>query len=162
MTEHSTGNRKDLGSIPSGVEAFLFSQKISSKIILYSLQIKIKQSILFRVCSGSQKTFLGVQKSPLNKRDAWIFPKSYISWNFYSSDSSHNLIFIVPNYYFLPEFHVIELSCYVKNHLTWSTSGRKIMSGVLICLINIFNLHNYKLWFAGSDFGAVILRPDVF
>ena len=29
MTEHSTGNRKDLGSIPSGVEAFLFSQKIS-------------------------------------------------------------------------------------------------------------------------------------
>ena len=29
----STGNRKDLGSIPSGVEAFLFSQKISSIII---------------------------------------------------------------------------------------------------------------------------------
>ena len=34
MTEHSTGNRKDLGSIPNGVEAFLFSQKISSKIKL--------------------------------------------------------------------------------------------------------------------------------
>ena len=28
MTEHSTGNQKDLGSIPSGVKAFLFSQKI--------------------------------------------------------------------------------------------------------------------------------------
>ena len=27
MIEHSTGNRKVLGSIPSGVEAFLFSQK---------------------------------------------------------------------------------------------------------------------------------------
>ena len=34
MTEHSTGNRKDLGSIPSGVEAFLFSHKISSKLFL--------------------------------------------------------------------------------------------------------------------------------
>ena len=33
MTEHSTGNRKDLGSIPSGVEAFLFPQKISSNFI---------------------------------------------------------------------------------------------------------------------------------
>ena len=31
---YSTGNRKNLGSIPSGVEAFLFSQKIPSKIIL--------------------------------------------------------------------------------------------------------------------------------
>ena len=27
MIRHSTGNRKVLGSIPSGVEAFLFSQK---------------------------------------------------------------------------------------------------------------------------------------
>ena len=30
MTERSNGNRKDLGSIHSGVEAFLFSQKKSS------------------------------------------------------------------------------------------------------------------------------------
>ena len=32
MIEHSTGNRKVLGSIPSGVEAFLFSQKNFSNI----------------------------------------------------------------------------------------------------------------------------------
>ena len=32
MIEHSTGNWKVLGSIPSGVEAFLFSQKFSSNI----------------------------------------------------------------------------------------------------------------------------------
>ena len=39
MIEHSTGNRKDLGSIPSGVEAFLFSQKISSsnKVIIVTI-----------------------------------------------------------------------------------------------------------------------------
>ena len=34
MTEHSTGNRKDMVSIPSGVEAFLFLQKISSRVTL--------------------------------------------------------------------------------------------------------------------------------
>ena len=35
MTEHLTGNRKDLGSIPRGVEVFLFSQKISPIILKY-------------------------------------------------------------------------------------------------------------------------------
>ena len=40
MTEHSTGNRKDLGSIPSGVEAFLFSQKISSIYEHYAMSIE--------------------------------------------------------------------------------------------------------------------------
>ena len=30
MIEHSTANLKVLGSIPSGVKAFLFSQKMSS------------------------------------------------------------------------------------------------------------------------------------
>ena len=34
MIEHSTGNRKVLGSIPSEVEAFLFSQKTFSIIYL--------------------------------------------------------------------------------------------------------------------------------
>ena len=43
MTEHSTGNRKDLGSIPSGVEAFLFSQKISSKIILKKFDLVLRE-----------------------------------------------------------------------------------------------------------------------
>ena len=36
MIEHSTGNRKVLGSIPSGVEAFLFSQ---NKLFKYILKI---------------------------------------------------------------------------------------------------------------------------
>ena len=37
MIEHSTGNRKALGSIPSGVEAFLFSQKKLFKSIINSV-----------------------------------------------------------------------------------------------------------------------------
>ena len=32
MTEHSTGNRKVLDSIPSGVEVFLFPQTNFSKV----------------------------------------------------------------------------------------------------------------------------------
>ena len=35
MIEHSTGNRKVLGSIPSGVEAFLFTQKKISNLFVY-------------------------------------------------------------------------------------------------------------------------------
>ena len=41
MIEHSTGNRKVLGSIPSGVEAFLFSQKISSFQKDFDLVLKV-------------------------------------------------------------------------------------------------------------------------
>ena len=35
MIEHSTGNRKVLGSISSGMEAFLFSQNLFSKNPFY-------------------------------------------------------------------------------------------------------------------------------
>ena len=41
MIEHSTGNRKVLGSIPSGMEAFLFSQKKLFKYILKILLIYV-------------------------------------------------------------------------------------------------------------------------
>ena len=41
MTENSTGNRKDLGSIPSGVEAFLFSQKMSLKKQIFAYYLNI-------------------------------------------------------------------------------------------------------------------------
>ena len=44
--EHSTGNRKDLGSLPSGVEAFLFSQKISSIIIIKKFHLVLRDVTL--------------------------------------------------------------------------------------------------------------------
>ena len=43
MTEHSTGNRKDLGSIPSGVEAFLFSQKNFLKNFVFKIWGMVKK-----------------------------------------------------------------------------------------------------------------------
>ena len=49
MIEHSTGNRKVLGSIPSGVKAFLFSQKKLFKYIL-----KIPSIVLNDLNSKSQ------------------------------------------------------------------------------------------------------------
>ena len=46
MIEHSTGNRKVLGSIPSGVEAFLFSQK---KLFKYGIKYDYKYCRVFLV-----------------------------------------------------------------------------------------------------------------
>ena len=51
MTEHWTGYRKDLGSIPSGVEAFFFSQKMSSiyiekfQLVLNNVKISSKSQL---------------------------------------------------------------------------------------------------------------------
>ena len=46
MIEHSTGNRKDLGSIPSEVEALLFSQKKKFKYIL-KIKWKLESYLVF-------------------------------------------------------------------------------------------------------------------
>ena len=66
MIEHPTGNRKILGSIPSGVEAFLFSQKKLFNIIGKLKRVHAPAKSVYQLQGELENTYMWEKENVLS------------------------------------------------------------------------------------------------